>query len=148
LSILRWRIRTFDQGPAKRMCKRILFVTVALGQQPGPRKKNKPFVAKEYRAGKFRITKNDYVLGDITVGVIDVKNLGYVNPPITAGLWVDVLKGEQLVKRFYYDDVEPVGFSFGAFVPKQQPAPDYFMVVKEGDYDCRLVLVDKRGTAI
>ena len=77
-----------------------------------------------------------------------MKNLGYVNPPHYCRAWVDVLKGEQLVKRFYYDDIEPVGFSFGVFAPKQQPAPDYFMVVKEGDYDGRLVLVDKQGTAI
>ena len=133
------------------MLKKIVFVAIAVaalwGQTPAPRKGSKPFVAREYPAGKFRVSKNDYALGEITVRVINVKNLGYVNPPQYCRAWVDILKGEQLVKRFYYDDIEPVGFSFGAFVPRHQPVPDYFMV-KEGDYDGRLLLIDKDGGVV
>jgi hypothetical protein len=137
------------------MLKEVAFVAfaavVAWGQTPAPSKAVKPFVAKEYPAGKFQVTKNDYTVtknGDITVRVIDVKNLGYVSPPLQCRAWVEVLKGNQLIKRFYYDDIEPVGFSFGAFVPRQQTAPDYFMVVKEGDYDGRLLLIDKDGGVV
>jgi hypothetical protein len=134
------------------MLKGVAFVAfttvVAWGQTPAPSKTVKLFVAKEYPAGKFHVTKNDYALGDITVRVIDVKNLGYVNPPLQCRAWVEVFKGNQLLKRFYYDDIEPVGFSFGAFVPQQQTVPDYFMVVKEGDYDGRLLLIDKDGGVV
>jgi len=134
------------------MLKGVAFVAFAAvgawGQTSMPNKAVKLFVAKEYPAGKFQVTNNDYALGDITVRVIDVKNLGYVNPPLQCRAWVDVLKGEQLLKRFYYDDIEPVGFSFGAFVPQQQLAPDYFTVVKEGDYDGRLLLIDKDGGVV
>ena len=38
------------------------------------------------------------------------------------------------------DDIEPVGFSYGLFVPKRQPVPSYFVALKEGDYDGRLLL--------
>jgi len=128
-----------------------LFVAIsaslAWGQTSAPSKAVKPFVAKEYPAGKFQVTKNDYALGEITVRVIDVKNLGYVNPPRYCRAWVDVLKGEKLLKHFYYDDIEPVGGEFGAFVPKDQP-PDYFTVVKGGDYDGRLLLIDKDGVVV
>lgn len=134
------------------MCKRMFFVAiavaVALGQISAPRKGGKPFVAKEYPAGKFRVSKNEYALGEITVRVINVRNLGFVNPPHYCRAWVDVLKGDLLVKGFYYDDIEPVGFSFGAFVPRQQPLPDYFLVVKEGDYDGRLLLIGKDGGVV
>ena len=129
----------------------LVFVAIAAavwGQTPAPRKASQPFVAREYPAGKFRVSKNDYALGEIAVRVINVKNLGYVNSPQYCRAWVDVLRGERLVKRFYYDNIEPVGFSFGAFVPKQQLAPDYFVVVKEGDYDGRLLLIDKQGSVV
>jgi len=52
-----------------------------------------------------------------------------------------------LVKRFFYGDIEPVGFSFGAFVPKNQP-DGYVAVVKEGDYDGRLLLIDREGKVV
>ena len=51
-----------------------------------------------------------------------------------------------MVSRLYYADIEPVGFSFGIFVPKRQPLEGYFIAVKEGDYDGRLLLVGKNGT--
>jgi hypothetical protein len=54
-------------------------------------------------------------------------------------------KGGQLLKRFYYRDINPGGSSFGLFLPKQQPSSDDFVAVKEGDYDGRLLLVDKDG---
>ena len=134
------------------MWKRILLVmiavTVASGQTAAPRK---PFVASEYPAEKFRVSKNDYPMGAATVRVIDVKNIGdgeHKDTPHFCSAWVEVLKGEQLVKRLYYEDIEPVGFSFGAFVPQQQLAPEYFTVVKEGDYDGRLLLIEKDGSVV
>jgi hypothetical protein len=134
------------------MQKRILVVAIAvafaLGQSPAPRKETKPFIATDYPEGKFLISKNDYALGEITVRVINVKNLGHdehKDTPHYCSAWVELLKPEQRAKRFYYGDIEPVGFSFGAFVPRQQPVPDYLMVVKEGDYDGRLLLIDKDG---
>jgi hypothetical protein len=137
------------------MCNRLLFVTivvaVALGQTPAPRKTSKPFVAKDYPAEKFRISKNEYALGEITVRVINVKNLGYVehkDTPHYCSAWVEVMKREQLVKRFYYEDIEPVGFSFGAFVPKLQPGSEFVAIVKEGDYDGRLLLVNREGETV
>jgi hypothetical protein len=38
-----------------------------------------------------------------------------------------------------------VGFSYGIFLPKQRPSPDYFVAVKEGDYDGRLFLISREG---
>jgi hypothetical protein len=126
-------------------------VAVALGQTPTPRKPGKPFVAKEYPAGRFRVTKIDYALGEITVRVINVRNLGNDYPkdvPHFCSAWVEMRRGEELVKRFYYGDIEPVGFSFGAFVPRHQLLPDYFLVVKEGDYDGRLLVINRDGGVV
>jgi len=122
----------------------------ACGQEKPAHRATKPFHPKEYPAEKFQVTKNDYAFGDLTVRVIDVKNRGGIasSEPHFCSAWVEVLKSTQLLKRFYYGDIEPVGANYGAFVPKQQPSDDYFAVVKEGDYDGRLLLIDHEGKVV
>jgi hypothetical protein len=103
------------------------------------------FRAGDYPSGKFKVTQRTLTVGTVTIQVIQVKNLGYTMEPDTCRAWLDVRKGNQLLKRFYYRDFKLVGGSFGLFLPKQQPSADYFVAVKEGDYDGRLLLVDKDG---
>jgi hypothetical protein len=44
-----------------------------------------------------------------------------------------------------FSDIDPVGGRFGLFVPRKQPRNDLFMMVKAGDYDGRIVIIDKTG---
>jgi len=104
------------------------------------------FRARDYPSGKFKVTQKTFTHGTVIIRVIQVKNLGYTMEPDTCRAWLEVRKGSQLLKRFYYGDFKPVGGSFGLLLLKQQPSPDYFVAVKEGDYDGRLLLVSKDGT--
>jgi hypothetical protein len=135
-----------------RMIKEVMFIFVAVVTvcaQATPHAGDKPFDPKSYPAEKFQVTKSDYAFGELTVRVIDVKNSSDVRStlPSYCSAWVEVLKGPQLIKRLYYGDIEPVGFSFGAFFPKQQP-DNYVAIVKVGDYDGRLLLVSRAGEVV
>jgi len=137
----------------KRLVRAFLIATLAAATayaQTSPARVSRPFVAKDYPAGKFLVTESDSNIGEFTVRVIDVKNLGYepsANQPHFCSTWVEVRKSDQLVKRVFYGDIEPVGSNFGAFVSKIQP-DGYIAVVKEGDYDGRLLLVDAEGKMV
>jgi len=136
-----------------RMQKEILFVVIAAvmacGQIPAPHKADTPFNPKKHPAGNFRVSTKEYPFGEVTVRVVNVKKIGdeASSVPHFCGAWVEVVKGSHLLKRFSYPDIEPVGFSFGAFVPRHQ-LDNYFAVVKEGDYDGRLLLVDHGGKVV
>jgi hypothetical protein len=52
----------------------------------------------------------------------------------------------RVLRQAYFDDIEPVGGYFGIFLPKHQPLENYFVALKEGDYDGRLLLVGKDGS--
>ncbi len=104
-----------------------------------------PFSPKAYPKEKFRITQQNYVLGETQIKVIEVKNLGFRVEPYACRAWFQVRRGGTLIGQRYYADTEPVGFSYGIFIPRQQPWADFFVAVKEGDYDGRLLLVDKDG---
>src|SRR5712691_9326872 len=134
---------------SKMMIRNLIFVSwlavATISAQMTAQQGKNAFRAGDYPSGKFKVTQKRFTHGTVTIQVIQVKNLGYTMEPDTCRAWLDVRKGNQLLKRVYYRDFEPVGGSFGLFLPKHQPSADYFVAVKEGDYDGRLLLVSKDG---
>jgi hypothetical protein len=61
--------------------------------------------------------------------------------------WLEIWKGDRMLRQFYFDDIEPNGGNYGIFVPVRQPLTNDFIAVKEGDYDGRLLLISQDGTA-
>jgi len=125
----------------------LFFALVLSGNtQQAPASKAPTFSRNSYPASKFRVTENKYTHGDVSIRIIEVKNRGYALEPRQCRAWLEVTNGERLLKRIYYPDIDPSGFSFGIFVPKLKQPDNYFVAVKEGDYDGRLLLVGKDGT--
>lgn len=114
--------------------------------QKVPSKVAPAFNSHKYPPTIFRVTQNDFSLGDITVRIIEAKNRSNSKKvPHWCDAWLEIRKADQLLKRLYYNDIEPVGASYGIFIPNRQPSPDLFIATKEGDYDGRLLLVSKTG---
>ena len=115
---------------------------VASGQQL------KRFDAKSYPAGSFQVSRHDYPIGKFTVRIIQAKRVYDASAPSPSycRAWLDVTEGGKVLRQAYFDDIDPVGGSFGVFLPKRQPLSDYFVALKEGDYDGRLLLVGEDGS--
>jgi len=106
----------------------------------------RPFAARDYPAAKYQVTQSSHALGDVTIRVVHAKKRKPDgSAPSYCRAWVEVSKDKKLLRRIHYSDFEPVGFSYGVFVPSKQPSADYFVLVKEGDYDGHLLLVDREG---
>src|SRR5260221_4547774 len=114
--------------------------------QQAPASKAPAFSRNSYPTNKFRVTENEYTHGEVSIRIAEVKNRGYALEPRQCRAWLEVTNGERLLKRIYYADIDPSGFSYGVFVPKHQPLENHFIAIKEGDYDGRLLLVGKDGT--
>jgi len=123
----------------------LLVFLLAGGSQSAPSEKTPVFDARMYPVSEFHVSRRSYSHGEVTVQVIQAKAKEHIKEPRYCRAWFEIRKGPSLLKRLYYDDMEPVGFSYGIFVPREQPLSDYFVAVKEGDYDGRLLLVDKDG---
>src|SRR5437879_13728514 len=126
----------------------VLFILCVLGAPSyTAAQKVQAFKPKDYPAGQFQVSENHYTHGQVTVRILQAKKATPdSSSPHTCRAWFEVEKENRLLKRLYYDDIDASGFSYGIFVPKRQPLPDYFVAVKEGDYDGRLLLVAKDGT--
>ncbi len=53
--------------------------------------------------------------------------------------------GATRIQLLEFDDIEPVGGPYGLFVPPEQPVRGHLLVLKIGDYDGRLIIVDPGG---
>jgi hypothetical protein len=107
----------------------------------------KPFIAGQYSSKEFKIFQGEFRNGNVLIRIIEAKTISedYDKSPYACRAWLEVTKAKQTLFRKYYDDIDAVGFSYGLFVPKVQPPPPFFAVVKNGDYDGRLFLVHKDG---
>lgn len=116
--------------------------SIAFSQQ------SKRFDPKSYPAGSFHVSRHDYQFSYFTVRIIHAKRVYDLSapPPSYCRAWLEVRKDNTVVRQAYFDDIDPVGSSFGIFLPKHQPLEDYFVALKDGDYDGRLLLVGKDGS--
>lgn len=132
----------------KAECGPLSFVAliVIFGLTQSVAQKSLPFTPRDYPSAAFKVTRTSHALGDLTIQVIHAKRrTASASAPRYCRAWVEVSRGEKLLRRVFYGDIEPVGYSYGVFVPAKQPSADYFALVKEGDYDGHLLLVDKQG---
>lgn len=109
---------------------------------------SKQFDAKSYPAGTFYVSRRDYPIGKFKVRIIQVKAVNDTTStnPSYCRAWVEVREGGMELKQAYFDEIDPVGWKYGIFLPKRQPLPHYFFALKDGDYDGRLLLVGEDGS--
>ena len=105
-----------------------------------------PFIKDQYPSKDFAVSQKEFHNGEVLIKIIEAKKISRTHnePPHFCRTWLSVIKSKNIYKK-YYDDIEPVGFSYGLFIPKVQPPLPYFAVVKNGDYDGRLFLIRKDG---
>lgn len=58
---------------------------------------------------------------------------------------LNVKRDDNIVDQKYYHDFEPFGGNYGLFVPPHQPSKTFFLVIKYGDYDGRLLIINSLG---
>ena len=131
-----------------RFASSLLVVSSLLCAQIVSGQQSKRFDLKSYPAGTFHTSSHDYPIGKVTVRIIQVKALdeGRSTNPSLCRAWLQVREGSKILRQAYFNDIDAVGGSYGIFLPKHQPFSDYFLALKEGDYDGRLLLVGEDGS--
>lgn len=126
---------------------RILLIVLVMATQLAMGQQAKRFDPKSYPVGSFQVTRHDYSHGNVTVRIIQAKRVYDVSnpPPYYCRAWLEVRAEGKVMQQAFFDDIDPVGSSFGIFVPEHQPLEEYFVALKEGDYDGRLLIVGKDG---
>jgi len=104
----------------------------------------------EQRIAELSFSECTYIHGSIKIKIVQTKKLidkfkETENRSFQCSAFIELSKGTNIIKRFNFRKMHPVGYHYGIFVPKVQPASEYFILIKLGDYDGRILLIDKDG---
>ncbi len=121
-----------------------LIVVFSSTLQSQPKATIETFNQSDYPDSVFITSSIQYTHGSVIVRLIQVKMISSYDPFICR-VWLNIERNGKIVNQYYLNDIEPVGGYYGLFVPSKKPVEEYFAVIKYGDYDGRLFLIDKSG---
>jgi hypothetical protein len=119
-------------------------------------KSYKQFKAKDYPETMFKIRRDSAHFLNYSIELIHVLNVSYpgiqdatsteIDPNFfDCRGWLFLKKGEKVAHTIYYSNMNAVGGCSGVYIPAVQPRKDYFLVVKNGDYDGNIIIIDSTG---
>lgn len=102
---------------------------------------------KAYPPDRFQVSQAAWSFaGSLTVRVVQVRKKDPDGEePRFCRAWLEAWKGDTLFKRVDYNDIDPQDGPYGIFLPQPQPSNRYFIAVKEGDSDPRVLLMTPDG---
>ncbi len=103
-----------------------------------------PLDLSKFVSPNHKITKHHLSIGTHSIVVAEIKaekpdeQVNYCTAYVS-------MQVHDVVKGVAFEKIEPVGWHYGVFVIPRQPDPDYAALIKLGDYDGRLLLVNRSG---
>jgi hypothetical protein len=126
----------------------LLTCGMAFGQhKKGPSKpKTKAYNSADYPADQYSTRTDTGSLGAVKLQTIHVLSKGLTSDPVCKA-WLIIRKGNKSTANLFYDDIMTDNGTAGVLFPKKQPREDLFIAMKFGDFDGRLIVVDREGQA-
>ena len=116
----------------------------------------KQFKTKDYPTSMFQIRYDSVNFLNYSILIVHVYNVSY--PGIVDSTytlrdsnyfdcrgWLFIKQGKKVIHTIYYSGLNAVGGCSGIYLPHVQPRKDYFLIVKYGDYDGNIIILDAYG---
>ena len=131
----------------KKICFLIL-LTICTGayaqHKKGATKKVKAYSSEDYPSSEYSTKIDTASLGVIKIQLIHVLETGLKEDPACKA-WLVAKKGNKTTAQAFFNDIGPDYGCAGLFFPKKQPREDLFIMSKYGDFDGRLLIIDRNG---
>jgi hypothetical protein len=124
-------------------CTALLLSLPAHAAQSG-KSSGKPFRPADYPPTRFRVTEAEHTLGDLKIRIIQAREKS--GATFVCRGWIELRPAGGAPRWIERGDLEPVGSSFGLFVPHWQPSRELFLIAELKNYDGNLLLIDKKGS--
>lgn len=106
----------------------------------------KPFQPADYPESSAKTFTVSVPNSKVSVEALQVKRLNEKHPnPRYCRAWVTITNDGKKVSTEYFNDINGLGGPCGLYFPKQPISDNYRGIVKLGDYDGRLLLVNNAG---
>lgn len=124
----------------------IFFCINAFGQHKkgAAHQKIKAYSPSDYPADQYSTRTEEKSLGEVKIQIIHVMSKGLTSD-IECKAWLTVKKGNKVTGQMFFDDISPDFGPAGIFFPVKQPREDLVVAMKFGDYDGKIIVVDRDG---
>jgi hypothetical protein len=106
------------------------------------------FRAGDYTGTQYTTTEQTEDWKGVRLKITQVKftELGHSSDPspFMCRAWVSI-SAHKYSRELYFKDIDPMGLSYGLFLPPEQPSPSHRLITKVGNYDGQLILVRDNG---
>ena len=106
----------------------------------------KPFTPTDFPDSVSKIYKHTMQNGKVGIEAIQVKRVNEKHSnPRYGRAWVSMQKNGKRTQCDYFADINPLGGAYGLYYPNKNMPSNYRCIVKLGDYDGRLLLINDEG---
>lgn len=100
----------------------------------------------DYPDSQFNVSAECTKNRDIDIEIVSVVPIEGRGPnSFCYRAWITVKRNDNILFKRYYADIDAVGGNYGIHIPKNQPKKSYKVILKKGDYDGRLWIVQDSG---
>ncbi len=103
-----------------------------------------------YQSSVAKSAAQSFTLADLVVNIAESyveqkESMSDTNNEASLRAKITVEKDGKTIDKLTFDHMQDQGYLAGLFLPKPQPLPNYFLILKHGDYDGHLLIIGKNG---
>ena len=117
----------------------LLLIAPITGQEV-PNQENLKTTEARYLFGNYEIAIRHQARINLTRERFDARV-----KPIWCAAFLEILEKGKVIRNLSFEDIAPLGWKAGLFLPAKQESPKHFILMKYGDYDCRTIIITDEG---
>ena len=129
----------------------ISFLLVGLllnGQSIEKLKNGVTIKGKQYSDKEYNIEFHTFALGSVTITIVQIFRKEFNGDDFNCKAIIQTTGKNKIIDELYFENIEPVGSSYGICFNKRQPNDNFLIGSKYGDYSGQLIIIDNKGKII
>lgn len=102
----------------------------------------------QYSDKEYNIEFQTFTLDSVTIKVAQIFRKEFSGDDFNCKAIIQTAGKDRIIDELYFDNIEPVGSSYGICFNERQPNDNFLMGSKYGDYSGQIIIIDNKGKII
>jgi hypothetical protein len=99
----------------------------------------------QYSDKEYNIEFQTFTLDSVTIKIAQIFRKEFNGNEFNCKAIIQTTEKDRIIDELYFDNIEPVGSSFGICFNERQPNKKFLIGSKYGDYSGQLIIIDNKG---
>jgi len=102
----------------------------------------------QYTDKEYNIEFQSFILDSVTIEIAQIFRKDHAYDPFICRAIIQTTMNGKILNELYFENIEPVGSSYGICFSKRQANDKFLIGSKYGDYSGQLIIIDNKGKII